>query len=184
MLEVAKRFPQIASGRPELSGDGFCLGATFSRIEDAMQRHSRTLRGMVGMTEHMVMRFVQAGTMRMNFHRARLEHDIMHGQPSSASIQGQVVVNGEFTDVCPSVQAEHARVTAAYDRSSAWLNQTAAAVHAEVAELLIIRRTYSRIQPTDVEDSARRLRDPMHDYGVLAAIAGATNQSFWDDYLG
>ena len=135
------------------------------------------------MTEHMVTRFVQAGTMRMNFHRARLEHAIMQGEPSSASRRCQAVVSGEFTDVRPTVQTEHARVTAAFDRSSAWLNQTAAAVHAEVAELLIIRRTYSRIQPTDVEDCARRLRDPMHDYGFLAAIAGATNQSFWNDYL-
>jgi len=155
-----------------------------ARFEDAMQRHARTLRGMAGMTEHMVVRFLQAGTMRMNFHRARLEHDVMLGQPRSAQFQAQVLVGGEFTDVRPSVQAEHARVTAAFDRSSAWINQTAAAVHAEVAELAIIRGTYARIKPTDVEDGARRLRDPMHDYGILAAIAGATDQSFWNDYLG
>ena len=42
MLEVAKRFPQIASGRPELSGDGFCLGATFSRKAGRMTIHSHT----------------------------------------------------------------------------------------------------------------------------------------------
>ena len=155
-----------------------------AKFEVALQRHARTLRGIVGMTERMLLSFVQASTERMNFHRARLERDIMHGQPSSASTQGQIGESSELTDVCPSVQAEHARVTAAYDRSASWLNQTAAAVHAEVAELLLIRRTYGRVQPTDVEDCVRRLRDPMHDYGILAAVAGATNQGFWNDYLG
>ena len=78
---------------------------------------------------------------------------------------------------------DHARITAAYDSGSAWINQTAAAVHAEIAELHVIRRVYARVTPTDVDACIQRLRDPMHDYGVLNAIAGGMGQGFWADYL-
>ena len=80
------------------------------------------------------------------------------------------------------MHVDHARITAAYDSGSAWINQTAAAVHAEIAELHVIRRVYSRVTPTDVDACIQRLRDPMHDYGVLNAIAGGMGQGFWQEY--
>ena len=146
------------------------------RFEDAMRRNASIVHDIEGMTEQLASSFVQAGNMRMNLHRPRLELDVMHGQPRAA-------FNRCHASVClrPSMHVDHARITAAYDSGSTWITQTAAAVHAEIAELLVIRRVYGRVTPTDVNACIWRLRDPMHDYGVLSAIAGGMGQGFWQD---